>query len=148
MPDPQTATSLTIKELWAAFLLSCSIVSALIAILYNRLNKDIGGHEESLKQGESRFQLLGEKVASITTKIDELLRAIQEVSNSLKAGRTEFEEIGKKLVLIQSKIRELEKDGVLQDAEAATLSSEIKNIHDALLQMKTEHKRNHPDSSI
>jgi len=114
--------------LWSAFGGCATLIIALVAILYNRLNKDI--------DGESKARVKG----------------YEDIQAKLDRGISTFSLMSNQLVQISEQIKTLEeKDShSLKDLEGhqdeskklfKTIQDELKEFHQILLIIKIEHER-------
>lgn len=56
MSDPQPLAQTHPVEVWAALVGACSIILALVTVLYNRLNRDIKDCNTRLDNGQKAFE--------------------------------------------------------------------------------------------
>lgn len=146
MAEPQPLAQSHPKELWGALVGAATIIMALVSILYNRLNGDIKGHDESLENGEKRFQVQGEKLERLSTQFEEISRLIGELKTSLETGSSEFRKLGETTVKIQAKLEELEKENVFNQETIDGLKDDFMKLHDTIIRLETEHTNNHKKS--
>jgi len=72
MADPQPLAQTHPVEVWAALVGACSIILALITVLYNRLNRDIKDCNTRLDNGQKAF----EEIKVVQGRMDERLKVV------------------------------------------------------------------------
>lgn len=124
-------------ETWQALTAALAGVVALVGVLYNRLNKDIGEcdkrQEETQKQTDSRINATAISIEGIGTNLSVTMQDVEEIFRKLTAGAESFSTLRADLREIETRIegimRELEqKAGAHQEAtaELRRLYTEIK----------------------
>jgi hypothetical protein len=98
---PEQATS-HYTELWTAFTVSVAGIVSLVAVLYNRLNKDLKAHDDKFDVGQETFIKLGEELVKLGERMSGIVITGNSHTKEITDIRDEIKEIVHQLTVLQT----------------------------------------------